>query len=382
MQMNALAPFALKRFLFGAEARAATYDLSASYCQPLVVEDVLALDGAAAEEFHRAKLGYPDFGGSPYLRESISGLYDHVGADDLGVYAGGDDSILAFMTTWLNAGDHVIVQVPTYQSLYSLPQALGAEVELLQLQEDRGWSFDFSELADRLRPETRAVVLNLPQNPTGMSIALDDYLALFQLAEARGFIVFVDEIYRLLEQDPATTLPAAADCSPQGVSLGAMSKIFGLPGLRLGWLATRNAEVQSRLAGLRDYHNSTISAPSEALAHLALTHKDRILADNRARIDHNLTLLDAFMTRHGNHITWQQPVAGTMAFPRLADGLSSSAFTDRLLKDASVLLPSSRYFDHGDSHFRIGFATDHFADDLKALETAIDRLGDKLFTVG
>jgi aspartate/methionine/tyrosine aminotransferase len=382
MQMNNLAPFALKRFLFSAEARAASHDLSASYCQPLVVEDLLAFDGAAAEQFHRTKLGYPDFGGSPYLREAITGLYTDVGADDCQVYAGGDDSILAFMTTWLSPGDHVIVQVPTYQSLYSLPQALGVDVELLELQETRGWTFQLADLIDRLRPNTRAVVLNLPQNPTGMSMALDDYLALFQLAEERGFVVFVDEIYRLLEQDPATTLPAAADCSAQGVSLGAMSKIFGLPGLRLGWLATRNSEVTARLAGLRDYHNSTISAPSEALAHLALTHKDRILADNRTRIDRNLVLLDAFMNRQGNRITWQRPGAGTMAFPRLADGLSSSTLTDRLLKDAGILLPSSRYFDHGDSHFRIGFATDHFADDLLALEDAIDQFGDRLFSDG
>ena len=372
MLSDSLQPFALKRFLMGSGAKGAKHTLGSSYCEPLVVEQLFALEDGARERLEQAALGYPDFRGSATLRAAIAGLYEDVNADDVNLYAGGDDSILAFATACLKAGDHVIVQVPTYQSLYALPRAIGCRVDLLATREDDGWSLDLDALEDLIGPETRAIILNQPQNPTGALLSQADFAAIFALAEAHGTLVFVDEIYRRLERDPAATLPAACDISPLGVSLGSMSKVFGLPGLRLGWLATRNEGAREALARLRDYHNSTLSAPSELLAGIAIRHKEQILAQNRALIADNLALLDDFMARRGNLMTWQRPPGGTIAFPRLAEGLSSDRLCGHLLSEHGVLMPQSRYFEHGDRHFRVGYGTRDFEAALGALDEVLE----------
>ncbi|MEM7223494.1 MAG: aminotransferase class I/II-fold pyridoxal phosphate-dependent enzyme [Pseudomonadota bacterium] len=374
MLSDSLPPFALKRFLMGPEARTAKHSLGSSYCEPLVVEELLALDEEGAATLQEAKLGYPGFRGSTPLREAVAGLYDGLAADEINLYAGGDDSILAFATACLKPGDHVIVQVPTYQSLYSLPQAIGCRVDLLTAQEKDGWSLDLNALADLIAPNTKAIMLNQPQNPTGALLPKADFAAIFELAERHGTLVFVDEIYRRLERDPETTLPAACELSPLGVSLGAMSKIFGLPGLRLGWLATRNREVLDALAALRDYHNSTVSAPSELLARIAIRHRAEIWSRHRQVIADNLARLDDFMARRGNIMTWQRPPGGTIAFPCLAEGLSSARICAKLLSEHGILLPASRYFDHGDRHVRVGYGTRDLARALAALDDVLEEV--------
>ena len=199
-----------------------------------------------------------------------------------------------------------------------------------------------------------------------------DFEFVLRLAEQHDALVLVDEIYRGLERDPDDTLPAACDLSPQGISLSSMSKIYGLPGLRLGWLATRNEGAGRALARLREYHNSTLSAPSEELAGLAIRHRHRLLADHRSLIAGNLEILDDFMIRQGNRMTWQHPTGGTIGFVRLAAGQSSDGLCSRLLlAERGILLPQSRYFDHGDSHFRIGYATRQLEPALAALDRAL-----------
>ena len=145
-----------------------------------------------------------------------------------------------------------------------------------------------------------------------------DYLALNALAQEHGILLFSDEVYRELEYDPADRLPSACDINPEAVSLGVMSKAYGLAGLRIGWIATHNAPVLARMAALKDYTTICSSAPSEYLSELALRHREQIAGRNLQIIQDNLSLLDAFFASHADRFEWVRPKAGPIAFPRLS----------------------------------------------------------------
>ena len=180
-----------------------------------------------------------------------------------------------------------------------------------------------------LRPETRAIVVNFPHNPTGAHVDRSSFERLVALAEGAGVALFSDEVYRWLEYDDALRLPAAVELSGSAVSLGVMSKTFALPGLRIGWLVSRDRDLLARLAAFKDYTTICSSAPSEVLADIGLKAVDRVVARSRAIVDANLVLLDDFFERHADAVEWVRPKAGPVAFPRMtAADLDVGAFCE------------------------------------------------------
>ena len=248
-----LPPFALERY-FARWEFAAPYLLCASDVEGWPLADLLALADDEGQALWRVlRLGYTESAGHPLLRAAIAGLYAGVAPDEVLTFAGAEEAIFILMNVLLGPGDHAIVTWPGYQSLYAVAQAAGADVTLLRLRAEESWALDLAAVRRALRPTTRLLVVNVPHNPTG---ALPDpaaFAALVALADEAGVTLFCDEVYRLLEYDPADRLPAAVDRSPRAVSLGVMSKAFGLAGLRVGWLASHDAELLRRAAGFKDY---------------------------------------------------------------------------------------------------------------------------------
>ena len=196
------------------------------------------------------------------------------------------------------------------------------------------------------------------------------------LAEEAGAVLFSDEVYRLLEYDPADRLPAAVDCARRAVSLGVMSKAFGLAGLRVGWLATHDADLLRRAARFKDYTTICNGAPSEILALIALRAQEAVLARGRAIIDANLPLLDRFFAEWADHFAWVRPRAGSVAFPRLRADLPIERFAAELIEAEGVLLLPGSVYDHPGNHFRLGFGRADLPEALAGLERfAAARLG-------
>jgi aspartate/methionine/tyrosine aminotransferase len=209
-------------------------------------------------------------------------------------------------------------------------------------------------------------VLNTPHNPTGSLMPRDDYERLHRIVRERKLLLFSDEVYRESELDPADRLPAASDLGEHAVSLGVMSKTYGLAGLRIGWVATRNCDVLRRMAALKDYTTICNSAPSEMLAELALHHRDKLIQRNVDIIRNNAQAFDRFVGGHLDHFSWVCPRGGSMGFPRLLQG-SVEEFCDRLVREAGVLLlPGSVYADSG-NHFRVGLGRRNFPQALERL---------------
>lgn len=361
-----LPPFRLERY-FARYEFSTQFLLCSSDCESMPIRDLLALEPEAAERFLDLRLGYTESPGAPTLRREIARLYTTIEPEQVLVHSGAEEAIFLFMHAALKAGDHLVVHAPGYQSLAEVARGIGCAVTPWRADESDGWALDPEALRKALRPATRAIVLNTPHNPTGYLMRRDLFQEVHRIAEERGLLLLSDEVYRESEHDPSARLPAACDLGRQAVSLGVMSKTYGLPGLRIGWIATRNAELVARMQVLKDYTTICNSAPGEFLAELALRHRQRLAGRNLALIARNLAIVEALFARHADRFAWVRPQAGPIAFPRLIGG-EVEAFCHDLVTTANVLLMPGTVYEEGSSHFRIGFGRADLPEAVARLE--------------
>ncbi len=211
------------------------------------------------------------------------------------------------------------------------------------LDPEAGWEIDAEAIARQMRPTTKLVAVNFPNNPTGAICRRDSFEALAELCEERGVTLLSDEVYRGLEVNEADRLPQAAELAPSAVSLNVMSKSYGLPGLRIGWLATRDRDLLERLERRKHYTSICNARPSEALA-TSRSGPVSILARNRRMIEANMPLFAAFFAAHPDRLEWQAPVGGCVSFPRyLGDDGVDNFCTELVEREGVVLLPASIY---------------------------------------
>jgi aspartate/methionine/tyrosine aminotransferase len=331
------------------------------------IADLLAVEEGAAEKLQQVWLGYTESQGSPALRAEICKLYETMEPDDILVHTGAEEAIFLFMFAAFKEFDHVIVHSPGYQSLAEVARAAGCDVSPWIAREENGWSLDLDELRHLMRTNTRAIIINTPHNPTGYLMSRDDYAALHQFAREHKLLLFSDEVYRESEYDPAARLPAGCDLGEHCVSLGVASKTYGLAGLRIGWIATKNRKIHERMASLKDYTSICNSAPSEFLAEVAMRNRQRLAGRNLGIIRENLAIMEEFIERHAGLFSWVRPQAGSMAFPRLLRG-NVEEFCDRLVKEAGVLLLPGSVYDDSRNHFRLGLGRRNLPQAVEELE--------------
>jgi len=361
-----LKPFRLERY-FAEYEFAAPYLLCCSDCESLSVADLLRFEPGAWDRLSALWLGYTESQGGHELRSEIAALYRGITPEEILVHSGAEEAIFNFMHVALETGDEIIVQAPYYQSLGEVARSLGAKVTEWRGDPNHNWELDLQFLTDHLTDKTKVVVVNFPHNPTGYLPTPDLLHDLARLSDTCGFFVFSDEVYRGLEYDPGQRLPSFAELTERGISLGVMSKTYGLAGLRIGWIATHNRKLSRELSVFKDYTTICNSAPSEFLAALALRHSQRIVERNLGIIRDNLSLLGSFFSRHRNLFVWEKPKAGPIAFPRYL-GESVAQFCDSLRRRTGVLLlPGTVYGDDYDA-FRMGFGRRSMSDGLRKLE--------------
>jgi aspartate/methionine/tyrosine aminotransferase len=364
-----LPPFKLERYFAKYEFNT-EFLLCSSDCEAMSIADLLALEPGAAEKFQATWLGYTESQGSPALRKEICNLYTTIQPEDILVHTGAEEAIYLFMHAMLKENDHVIVHAPHYQSLSEVAKGLGCQVSPWLAREENGWALDLDELRHLMRSSTKAIVVNTPHNPTGWLMSRADFDELHKIAREKKLLLFCDEVYRESEYDPADRLPAGCDYGEHAVSLGVTSKTYGLAGLRIGWIATKNKDVYRKMASLKDYTTICNSAPSEFLSEVALRNRQKLIDRNLAIIQHNLAVVDELFTSHSSLFTWIRPRAGSMGFPKLLKG-KIETFCDDLVKKSGVLLLPGTMYDDSRNHFRLGLGR-------KNLPQAVERLGEYL----
>ena len=326
--------------------------LSSSDCETVAVGDLLALEPDARERLHALRLGYTEVPGSEELRAAIAGLYDRTGPEAVVALAAAEEGVFAVEAALLGPGDHAIVETPCYESALAVARSTGADVTPWERRYANGWEHDVEKLERLLRPDTRLVYVNTPHNPTGTSMSRAVLDRVVALCAERGAVLFCDEVYRELEHDPAARLPAACDLYERAVSLGSVSKTYGLPGLRTGWIASRDPALRDAVVATKLYTTICSSAPSELLAAVALRNRAGIVERNRALVLENLALADAFVERHADIVGWVRPDASPIGFPRLRVG-DTQAFCERLAASTGVLLLPGEVYDEP-GHVRLG----------------------------
>ena len=354
----------------------ARYHMTASDAESMSMRDLLALaTPEEREEFEGLWLGYTETFGAPDLREVIASTYQQRSAEDVLCFAGASEGIFAANAVLLDKDSHAIVVTPNYQSHETLPVAI-CEATGVALDPDDNWSLDIDRVADAIRPNTKLVTINFPHNPTGAILAIDRYHALVELCRKHGIYILHDEIFNGLGPTGTQHLPFVTDIYERGLSLNVMSKSYGLPGLRIGWIASADRDVLSRMERMKHYLSICSSGPSERLTKIALLHRDELLARNCAIIDENLPKWDAFFARYPDLFDWRRPDGSCMAFPKYKGPEGVEAFTRSLVEDSGVLLlPSTIYRSELSAtptdRFRLGFGRKGLDEGLAALDAHI-----------
>ena len=369
--------FKLERF-FAKYEFTAPYLLCSSDCESFKVEDLFKLDKNAEKDFKELWLGYTESLGHPLLREEISKLYLHSQPKHTIVFSGAEEGSFAFMNALLEPNDHVIVQFPCYQSLTEVAQAIGCKVTKWLMDPGNNWQLDMDFLEKNITAHTKAIVVNFPHNPTGYLPSIAVFNRIIEIARQHDIFVFSDEVYRLLEYHEKDRLPAMCDVYDKGISLGVMSKSFGLAGLRIGWIVTRDQELFNKIASYKDFTTICSSAPSEFLAILALKNKEFLLNRNLEIIKTNLKQLVSFFSRHSHLFDWIKPNAGPLIFPRLTFTQDAEAFCLDLLEKKGVLLLPGNRFNYDNRYIRLGFGRKNMPLALEKLEEYIHNQGDRL----
>jgi aspartate/methionine/tyrosine aminotransferase len=363
-------PFRIEQY-YAIHEFTAPYMLSSSDAETVSTADLLAFEPDAAERLLAQRLGYTESPGSPELRAAIAPIYETLTPDDAVVVAAAEEAIFVAYHALIEPGDHVVVETPCYESALQVARSTGATVSEWRRSAGDVWAHDLDALESALRADTKLVYINSPHNPTGTQMPRAVLHRIVELCAERGAWLFSDEVYRELEHHPADRLPAACDLYERALSLGSMSKTYGLPGLRLGWLASRDSAALRRIVDLKHYTTICSSAPSELLSALALRHRDVLADRNRGIVLANLPLLDAFFARHADLLAWVRPTAGPIGFPRLHGTDDATAFCEQLVAAEGVLLlPGAVYDEPG--HVRVGFGRTAMPEALERLERFID----------
>jgi aspartate/methionine/tyrosine aminotransferase len=362
--------FALEVFLAGWEFTA-PYHMTASDIESMTVADLLAL--ATPEDRNALDtlwLGYTETWGSRELRAEIARTYEAMALENILCLAGAGEGLYAVAKVLLQAGDHVLVPTPNYQSAETVPLSV-CEVTGIPLRRTAplmgpgtqlrgGWRLHPEDVRAAIRPNTKLLSLNFPHNPTGMLMTREDLEAVIALCRHHGIYILCDEVYRGVELEPADQMPQIADVYERGISLNVISKAYGLPGLRIGWIASQDTSLLQKVERYKHYLSICNSAPSELLTLVALKARCGILARNHALLQENVMLLEQLFADFPGVVDWQRPQGGCVAFPRCTAPEGGEEFCRKLIEESGVLLlPSSIYAseltDVPQDHFRIGF---------------------------
>jgi len=363
-------PFKLERY-FAKYEFCTRYLLSSSDCDGYPLQYVLD----CADERERAlwdnlTLGYTDSPGSLFFREAIAAQYQTISPDEV-VAASPGEINFSLMNILLSAGDEAICIAPAYQSLYQVARDLGCVVKPWTLPENLA-EFSPESLEELITPKTKLLIINFPHNPTGFIPTRAQFERIAAIADRHGLFIFSDEMYHQLVYNPEDAIPAMCDIYDNSLSLWGMAKTFGMAGVRLGWAAGKRKDLLEKLLGFKDYLTICNNGPGEVLSTIALRHKEKFAGPNIAKITANQRLFDEFARRNSNCITFHMPRAGSTALVGLKTPVSAFQYSEKLLREAGIMLLPSEMFDYGDKHVRIGFGRASMPDVLPVWQAFID----------
>ena len=346
------------------------YNLSESGVHPLNLQGFLS--PAELADLAKLELGYSQTNGTPELRTEIARLHPGLSPEQVLVTNGSSESNFLLMWSTIESGDEVLFELPNYMQIWGLLRAFGAKVKPFWLRESLGWQPDPDELKKLVTRKTMMIVLTNPNNPTGAVLSEESTAAIIDLAEKAGAWILADEVYRGAERVGGPT-PSFWGRAAKVISVNGLSKAYGLPGLRIGWIVAPE-EVTHKAWPYHDYTTISPSVLSDRLARIALTPgtRDKILARTRAILKANYPLLESWLNSHGKLFVFHPPQAGAITFARYNLKINSTVLVEKLIHDGSVLIVPGDHFEM-DHHLRFGFgsAEKTLAEALKRIDRTL-----------
>lgn len=331
------------------------FNLSESGVRPLTPRELIG-DTAALEGLLDQPLVYSQSNGTIELRRAIAAMYPGAGVDHVEVTNGGSEA--NFITTFnlIEPGDEVVMLVPNYMQTWGLSRAFGGTIREWKLVEDREagrWRVNLDELDALVTPRTKMIVICNPNNPTGARLTAADLDAIARAADRHGAWILSDEVYRGAEIDGVETASMWGR-SPKAIITSGLSKAYGLPGLRIGWIVGPPALT----ASLWSYHDYVTIAPgvlSDRMARVALQpgRRAQLFERTRAILRRNLPLIEEWLTEAGG-FSWIRPEAGAIIYVRYQHAINSTVLVNRLREEKSVLTVPGDHFGM-DGFLRLGF---------------------------
>jgi aspartate/methionine/tyrosine aminotransferase len=320
------------------------------------------------------RLGYTEAPGLPALRHQIAqSFYPNLNQNNILCFAGAEDGIFCTLHTLCTPEDHAIVLTPCYQSLMEIPKLRQCQVTPLPLKEENQWRIDLETIKGAIQKNTKVVIINFPHNPTGQVIRQHELLELIRILDRCGIWLFSDEAYRLLGTPEDGWADPAACLYDKAISLGVMSKSFGMAGLRIGWISCQNQQILRKIEQMKHYTSICNSALSEIISLIALKNKEILINRNNQIVQQNLRLLDRFFEDYHPLFSWVKPQGGCVGFVNYTQTESIDTLSKHLAEQAGVLLMPASVFDYQTNHFRIGFGRKNMPEALERFKNFIRR---------
>jgi aspartate/methionine/tyrosine aminotransferase len=358
----------------------ARHHMTASDIESMTIEELLSYaKQEQKEEFQKTWLGYTETWGAPDLRETIANTYENnIQKENILCFAGAGEGIYIASRVLLNKNDHAIVVVPNYQSAETIPLEI-CSVSGVLLHYENNWKLDIDDIKKAIRPNTKLISINFPHNPTGSTMKDEDLKELIELCRKHNIYLFSDEVYRGVEVDKSNQMPQVGDIYEKGLSLNVLSKAYGLPGLRVGWIASQDKEILLKMERYKHYLSICNSAPSERLSIIAIENREKIFEKNRNMLRENLKTIEEFFKSYPMLFDWKTPKGGCIAYPKYIGEDGVEEFCKSLIEESGILLlPSSLYeselMNAPKNHFRIGYGRkESFNSGLKAMQEHIEK---------
>ena len=369
-------PFAVEEWMNEYEV-GAKYNIAETCVDSVSLDELFELTGENKEAFLREfcarRLTYGDIYSRPDFLDGICGLYKTVKPENIITTHGAAGANHHVFCSLVSEGDRVISIMPTYQQLYSIPESIGADLAVMHLKQENGYLVDLDELRALVTPDTKMICINNPNNPTGALMGKELLEEIVKIARSVDAYLLCDEVYRHLTQEDVWS-ESVADLYEKGISVSSMSKVFSLAGLRLGWIATHDEAALAALRSHRDYDLISCGMFDEAVAAIALSHKDKLIARNTGIVRTNLAILDDWVNS-SEHFFYTKPQAGTTALVYYDFDIPSYDFCTRMYHETGAFVTPGDCFEQPRS-MRIGYASD--TETLKAGLAAITEFAAKL----
>lgn len=319
-------------------------------------------------------LFYGEHKGIPKLREAIKEESKVLSADDVLVTSGAATALFAVATTLLNPSDHLVVIRPNYGTNLETPRAINCAMSIVDLKFEEGFELDVNKICEAIQLNTKLISITNPHNPTGKVFDEKVIQQLVQLAEEKNCRLLVDETYRDLNFQTALK-PYAAELSAKVISVSSVSKSFGAPGIRIGWLICRDKKLMHDFLAAKEQICLCNSVVDEEIAFHLLHNKKTILQKNHEHIRTNFAYFKQWLAQQ-QYLEWEEPTAGVVCFARLKAEykIDTEKFYEQLYSQYSTIVGPGHWFEQNKIYMRIGFGYPAFEE----LKTGLNNLHDCL----